>query len=70
MTDGVLVVEQTRLHISKALLANHSTFFKSLFFSNFKEREQEVDNLLSGVPYVSGFFDLAKESVFHHFPPF
>lgn len=42
VTDAVLVVEGTRVHVNKGVLAVHSAFFKSMFFSNFRERNQEV----------------------------
>ena len=40
--DAVLVVEGKKLHVSRGLLAAHSPYFKSLFFSDFKKVNQEV----------------------------
>lgn len=36
-TDGVLLVEDYKVHVNKSFLSMHSDFFRSLFSSNFKE---------------------------------
>ncbi|CAL2034523.1 unnamed protein product [Caenorhabditis brenneri] len=43
MSDGTLLVNDRQFYVSKFVLANQSTYFKSLFFGNFKEsKESEI----------------------------
>ncbi|EGT45246.1 hypothetical protein CAEBREN_13284 [Caenorhabditis brenneri] len=41
VTDAILVVEEKKLHVNKALLSCHSDYFKTLFNSDFKEKSME-----------------------------
>uniref|UniRef100_A0A914C9G7 BTB domain-containing protein n=1 Tax=Acrobeloides nanus TaxID=290746 RepID=A0A914C9G7_9BILA len=41
VSDGILVIDGVRLHISKAYLALYSPVFHALFFSKFSEREMK-----------------------------
>ncbi|GMT20991.1 hypothetical protein PFISCL1PPCAC_12288, partial [Pristionchus fissidentatus] len=38
--DGILVVEGEKIHVNKQSLASQSSFFNTLFFGNFKEKDQ------------------------------
>ncbi|GMT37170.1 hypothetical protein PFISCL1PPCAC_28467 [Pristionchus fissidentatus] len=40
LTDVILIVEGKKLHVSKHILAHHSSFFEALFFGEFKEANQ------------------------------
>ncbi|EGT45267.1 hypothetical protein CAEBREN_08768 [Caenorhabditis brenneri] len=39
--DAILVVEEKKLHVNKALLSIHSDYFNTLFNSDFKEKSME-----------------------------
>lgn len=41
VSDGVLVIDGVRLHVSKAYLALYSPVFHALFFSKFSERDKK-----------------------------
>lgn len=41
LSDVTLVVEDKRLHVHKTFLALHSTVFRKMFFSDFKEKESK-----------------------------
>ncbi|KAH7693549.1 BTB/POZ domain-containing protein, partial [Aphelenchoides avenae] len=41
VSDGVLVIDGVRLHISKAYLALYSPVFHAMFFSGFSERDKK-----------------------------
>uniref|UniRef100_A0A0M3IHG3 BTB domain-containing protein n=1 Tax=Ascaris lumbricoides TaxID=6252 RepID=A0A0M3IHG3_ASCLU len=40
-SDGVLVIDGMRLHVSKAYLALYSPVFHAMFFSRFSERDKK-----------------------------
>ncbi|CAL2047081.1 unnamed protein product [Caenorhabditis brenneri] len=50
-TDAILVVEEKKLHVNKALLSYHSDYFKTLFNSEFKEKSME-EIKIKDVKYV------------------
>lgn len=39
--DTILLVEGKRMHVNKAVLTYHSDYFRSLFTSNFKEKQMD-----------------------------
>lgn len=48
--DGILLVENKKIHVNKKIMSMSSTFFENIFFCNFKEKEAKFVEI-PGVSY-------------------
>lgn len=67
-TDAILVVEDQKIHVNKAVLSQHSPVFNTMFNSNFKEstsKEIELEDKKAAdvVEFLKCFYPNMKHPV-------